>query len=193
MERTLNRINVLAIPLLTVLCVVQWWKDRELQLRLEESRSEVRGLVELQARLEGQLESARADLRLFKERYHVSEERSAELRRELDGVSRERDRLEAELGRLREVLTNWMEAVRLRDEKLEAAAGTIRELNQRVGELADRYRNCVTNYERLVVEHGRLLERHRRPGTGSGGGTGHGGHRTQGAAEVDVEPDDTSP
>jgi len=172
MQRLLPWINAVAIPVLAGLCVVQWWHDRDVQLRLRQCREELsRSLAERQ-QLETRLEQTQADLELFRDRYQASEQRVAGLTTELHQRTEQWERCMAEAVQTRAALTNWMEAVRLRDEKLEEAASRILELNARLEELADRYRQCVTNFQSLLEQYERLQQRQDSHGRQSDGRQG---------------------
>lgn len=150
MERTLTRINTLAIPLLVLLCVIQWTRERRLHLELGQFRLAQHDLRMERDRLRSQTESLGADLERFKERYRASEEQQAALRRRLEELTAEAERRATEATQLRAALSNWVEAVHQRDAQLQEAVVRIQTLNQQLMTLADRYQLCATNYQRLL-------------------------------------------
>lgn len=156
MHRTLTWINALAIPLLVGLCVLQWIRERALQLELRQSRIDLHELRKEHHRLAARLETTRADLDRFKASYRASEHRAAELRQELERESLQRERLAAEAAHLRTALTNWIDALQQREDQLRVAATRIQALNEQLMDVADRYRRCVTNYETLREQYSRM-------------------------------------
>ncbi len=172
MSTPLSWINLGGVAVLAGLCVVQWSVNRRIELdrlALEKVRVEHEGrLAEQTRRLAGQT----ADLESF--RRHVIEANAAVRTNEarFNALERELDALRGERDHLRTSMTNWMIAVRERDEHLGRAAGELKRVVEerdamvaRVNELGGRHNKLVEelnqrtrDFNELVAKYGELAK-----------------------------------
>lgn len=151
MNRRLQIVNLVGVLALSLLCVAQWWRDRNLNLdvnRLESLRQTHEQKITEQ---DGHLRGLSADLAGFKERFSAAQEELKETRLRSEAAERERDALADEAARLKASLTNWMDAVAVRDERLKEANERIRDLAGQVNDSIRKFNELATNYNGLVA------------------------------------------
>jgi chromosome segregation ATPase len=137
---------------LLLLCVAQWWRDRYLNLdvnRLEGLRQAHEQKITEQDRT---LRGLSADLAGFKEHFSAVQAELQETRARAEAAEKERDALADETARLKQNLTNWVDAVAVRDERLKEANERIRELAGQLNDSIKKFNELATNYNGLVTQ-----------------------------------------
>lgn len=151
MSRGLQLFNLVGVVALAILCVFQWQRDRALNLevnRLEQVRIDNEGKLSEQAKT---LAGLNSDLALFKDQVTTARTELSELRDKFRIAETENVQLVAERDQLRESLTNWMQAVTLRDERLKEANAHIQDLGDRLNDSIRKYNELATNYNSVVT------------------------------------------
>jgi chromosome segregation ATPase len=150
MSRRLQLANLAGVLALAILCVVQWKRDRALNLdvnRLEKARIEnEQTIAEQQKNLKG----LNSDLAMFKEQLTGARTELSEAQEKLRDVETQNSRLISERDQVRESLTNWMNAVHVRDERLKEANASIQDLADRLNAAIEKYNELATNYNSVV-------------------------------------------
>ncbi|HEU5122649.1 MAG TPA: hypothetical protein VFW05_01155 [Verrucomicrobiae bacterium] len=150
MSRRLQLANLAGVLALAILCVIQWKRDRALNLdvnRLEKARIEnEQTIAEQQKNLKG----LNSDLAMFKEQLTGARTELSEAQEKLHDVETQNSRLISERDQVRESLTNWMNAVHVRDERLKEANASIQDLADRLNAAIEKYNELATNYNSVV-------------------------------------------
>jgi chromosome segregation ATPase len=144
MNSRLKYVNLFGVLALTALCIVQWQRDRRLNLELshldqvrlqqaaqiDEQANTLNGLNEDLGQLKTSLTNERPLRTQAEEKLGLIEEANAQL-------TAERDQLKA-------AITNWTNAVALRDERM-------KEANTRIEQLAADLNASILKYNELVT------------------------------------------
>lgn len=158
MSSRFQYVNLIGVLALTVLCVVQWKRDRDLNLnvnRLEKARIEnEQTIAEQQKNLKG----LNSDLAMFKEELTGARTELSETRDKLHENETQNSRLILERDELRESLTNWMNAVSVRDERLKEANASIQDLAERLNASVQKFNELATNYNAVVKDLNELRQ-----------------------------------
>jgi len=150
MKDRLKYVNLFGVAALAALCVFQWVRDRRLnleikrlyQVRLElstkigDQANQIKGLNEDLNQLKLSLATER-DLRSQTEKKAAAAEAAGEQ------LARERDQLKA-------AISNWANAVALRDERMKEANARIEQLAADLNASILKYNNLVSNYNAVV-------------------------------------------
>ena len=152
MKQLFTVFNFVGVLLLAGLCVVQWRSNRTLNqsiTALLKEREAQRAQLEEQSK---NLAGLRADLDGFRGRVVESTDRAKAAETRADLQERTARELETERDQLRVSLTNWVEAVTARDERLRDFAARLEEMAAarhaavvKFNELAERYNQLATN------------------------------------------------
>jgi len=151
-SRGLQYANLAGVLALAILCVVQWRRDRDLNLevnRLEKTR--IAGESKIQEQ-EKTLLGLTSDLALFKEQLTTARSDLRQARDRLRTVESENFQLTGERDQLREAITNWMSAVAIRDERINEANGRIRDLADQLNASIRKFNELTTNFNNVVTE-----------------------------------------
>lgn len=152
MNRAFQYINLFGVLALSVLCVVQWQRDRRLHLelnRLEKTRlAQEQQLVEQEKSMRG----LTRDLDMFKEQFTSTQTNLVSARQGLESARSEKTDLENERNQLKASLSNWQNAVTLRDQRLADAQKDLRHLADKANESVQKYNELATNYNRVVEQ-----------------------------------------
>jgi chromosome segregation ATPase len=150
MTRLLQFINLAGVLALAVLCVAQWQSNRQFNMeisRLEAIRlDQARKLDARDTTISGQardLESLREHLTRL-----TGELKDAEGKRAL--AEREAARLSMERDQLKESVTNWVAAVKARDERIRENQNQLQEIAGRLSETVLEYNELATNFNASV-------------------------------------------
>jgi chromosome segregation ATPase len=143
-------INFLGVLALSILCVVQWQRDRRLNLqvnRLEKTRIEQEEKLSEQQKAAAGLAS---DLSHFKEQFKEAHTEATQSRAALRKSEEENAQLLRERDQLKASVTNWAAAVTARDESLREANERLRETAARLNESVLKFNELATNYNASV-------------------------------------------
>lgn len=146
MNRRLQYANLAGVLALAILCVVQWQRDRGLNLernRLEKARIEDAAVIRDR---EKTVRGLTSDLALFKEQISTTRSELGETLDRLRQVESDNTNLATERDQLKESLTNWMAAVSIRDQR-------INEANQRIQGLAEELNRSIRKFNELAAHY----------------------------------------
>ena len=152
MSSRFQYVNLAGVLALAILCVIQWNQDRALNLnvnRLEKARIENEQTISEQQKT---LAGLNSDLAMFKDQLTGARTELSETHEKLRKVEAENSRLTRERDELRESLTNWMNAVEVRDERLKEANASIQDLADRLNASIQKYNELATNYNSVVKD-----------------------------------------
>jgi DNA recombination protein RmuC len=148
--KLLQWINLFGVLALAALCVVQWQRDRKLNLqfnalekvrqsqeqKIAEQERTARGLTDDLAQLKTQFQSTHTEL--------------TEARTTLGKLDRENVQLQSERDQLKASVTNWSQAVKKRDARLREANDQLRDLSTRLNDSIVKFNELATNYNASV-------------------------------------------
>jgi chromosome segregation ATPase len=154
MKDRLKYVNLFGVLALAALCAFQWGRDRRLNLeikrlyqvrlelsaKIDDQSNQISGLNEDLNQLKPALANER-DLRLQTEKKLAASEATD------DQLVRERDQLKA-------AISNWANAVALRDERMKEANARIEQLAADLNASIRKYNELVTNYNAVVKSLG---------------------------------------
>ncbi len=154
-------VNFAGVLLLGAFCVAQWRQNRELNLEINAlERHSQQQSARLQER-ESDLQGTRSDLAELKGRLDRAASAAGEAQHALNAAHSELRRVGAERDELRGGLTNWMAAVRARDDSLLKATDEVNRLaaglNRQIvayNELASNHNALVTNWNAVMQKSG---------------------------------------
>lgn len=154
MKRTLllPLVNAVGVLLLTGLCLAQWRANRRLHLEVNElirSRDGLTATVEEQKRV---LVGQGADLERFRAHVIEASDRARDLAAKLARVEADARQLAVERDQLKASVTNWSAAVAVRDERLQAAAGQMKELGDARNEAVTKFNELASRYNAVVKD-----------------------------------------
>ncbi len=148
----LHYINLMGVLALALLCVAQWRHNRDLNLevnRLERVRlDQAAKLSEQQKAVSG----VNADLAQFKAQFGNAAEALNDERQKFRGAEREIRQLAAERDQLKTSVTNWADAVAIRDTRLKEAGMQIRRLSDELNASIGRFNELATNHNAVVKD-----------------------------------------
>jgi chromosome segregation ATPase len=145
MKGRLKYLNLLGVLALAVLCIAQWQRDRHLNLelgRLDQLRLQQAAKIDEQA---GLLKGLDEDLSQLKT--SLTNEQSLRSQVEEKAVSTENanQQLALERDQLKVAITNWANAVALRDERMKEANAQIEQLAADLNASIRKYNELATN------------------------------------------------
>jgi chromosome segregation ATPase len=150
MNRRWQWLNLGGVLVLVALCVLQWQRDRALNLDLNQNETTRLTQQDKLAEQEKQLRGVTDDLALFKEQLGRTQSELGESRKKLQELERSHQQLSAERDQLKESVTNWANAVAVRDERLKSANDRIRELANQLNASIQKFNELATNYNGVV-------------------------------------------
>jgi septal ring factor EnvC (AmiA/AmiB activator) len=156
MSRRLQLANLVGVLVLVVICLLQWRRDRALNLALNQNEKVRLEQIEKIAAQEKQLQGLTDDLAGLKEHLLRTQEDLAEQRKRSQTLERDNLQLTADRAALQESVTNWMAAVTVRDERLTAANERIRDLAEQLNASVLKFNELATNYNDTVKALERL-------------------------------------
>ncbi len=146
MKRFLPWLNLLGVLVLAGLCVVQWQRDRRMNLevnRLEKVRqAHEQKIADQEKSAKGLMD----DLAHFKEQFQETHRDSTEARAAAQKLERQNLQLSAEREQLKASVTNWAAAVAERDERLKLAGVQLRDLSARLNESVLKFNELASNH-----------------------------------------------
>lgn len=154
MNGRLKYMNLFGVLALAALCIAQWQRDRRLNLevgRLDQVRLQQGAKIDEQA---GLLKGLNEDLGQLKT--SLGNEQSLRSQAEQKVVSTENANLQLGLERdqLKAAITNWANAVALRDERMKEANTRIEQLAADLNTSIRKYNELVTNRNAAVKASG---------------------------------------
>jgi chromosome segregation ATPase len=154
MNGRLKYMNLFGVLALAALCIAQWQRDRRLNLevgRLDQVRLQQGAKIDEQA---GLLKGLNEDLGQLKTSLGI--EQSLRSQAEQKVVSTENANLQLGLERdqLKAAITNWANAVALRDERMKEANTRIEQLAADLNTSIRKYNELVTNRNAAVKASG---------------------------------------
>lgn len=159
----LHHVNLIGVLIVTAICVGQWGRNRDLNLevnRLEQTRREQSSKI---AEQEKTMRGVNADLSQFKEQFSRSEAELKDARQRLRTAERDVLQLNTQRDQLRTSVTNWAEAVTLRDERLKDAAEQTRRLAEELNASIRKFNELATKHNALVKDVNDLRARLSEP------------------------------
>ena len=151
MNRKLNILNFLGIVALAVLCGFQWKKTRDLHTHSVSQEIAIRDLEKRLADREQALKLTQTDLEEFRQKListHESLKKEETLTQKLRSNV---EQLDLEREELKNAVTKWAEAVRVRDDRL-------KELSEKLNTLAEERNATVAKYNELATKHNETVE-----------------------------------
>jgi chromosome segregation ATPase len=149
--RALQIINLVGVLALAGLCAFQWRQNRTTNLGLIQTEDARRKLAETVEQQKKDLQARTADLEEFRERLGAMTTQWKAGEEKYGLAERRGIQLESERDQLKTSISNWVQAVRVRDEQLQATQGQIKEL------MADR-NQIVAKFNELAERHARLVQ-----------------------------------
>lgn len=152
-------VNLLGVLALAALCVVQWQRDRRLNLdvsRLEQTRIDQAGQLAEQERA---LRNLQADLAQFKEQFTQSQAELGGTRQKLRAAERDARQLSTERDQLKTSTTQWAAAVADRDERLKEAGAQLRRSADDLNAAVRKFNELATNHNAVVQDLNKLRAR----------------------------------
>src|SRR5579871_581340 len=128
MSRGLQSVNLVGVLALAALCVVQWRHDRRLNLdvnRLDQTRQQQAAKIDEQANalkgLNGDLGQLKSSLADEKSMRQQAEDKST-------AIETTNEQLKVECSQLKGAISNWADAVAVRDQHMKEANSRIEQL-----------------------------------------------------------------
>jgi hypothetical protein len=152
MNKLLEKVNLIGVLALAVLCVAQWKINRATNLELHSAQKkhqeQASTIEENKKTIAGNL----ADLESFRVQLTSVTKSEKELSaKNRDLELKERD-LTLENEALKSAITNWAAAVETRDQQLRQAATNIQSVAQSRDEAIDKYNELAKRHNQLVAE-----------------------------------------
>ena len=151
MNGQLKYLNLVGVVALACLCVTQWLHDRRLNLeikRLDQVRLEQSAKIDEQA---NQLKGLNEDLDQLKTSLATERDSPVSSRaRSSRPADAANEQLTLERDQLKGAISNWANAVALRDERMKEANTRIEELAADLNASIRKYNELVTNYNAAV-------------------------------------------
>jgi chromosome segregation ATPase len=150
MNGQLKYLNLIGVVALACLCVAQWLHDRHLNLEikhLDQVRSEQSARIDDQA---NQLKGLNEDLDQLKTSLATERTLRSQVEQKLRPAEAANQQLSLERDQLKGEISNWANAVALRDERMKEANARIEELAVDLNASIRKYNELVTNYNAAV-------------------------------------------
>jgi len=150
MNGQLKYMNLIGVVALACLCVTQWLHDRRLNLeikRLDQVRLEQSAKIDDQA---NQLKGLNEDLDQLKASLVTERDLRSQIEQKFGTAEAANEQLTLERDQLKGAITNWANAVALRDERMKEANARIEELAADLNASIRKYNELVTNYNAAV-------------------------------------------
>jgi chromosome segregation ATPase len=148
--KKLGWINLLGVLVLAVLCVVQWQRDRRLNLEINHLEKERIAHQEKIAEQDKAAAGLSADLARFKEQFQSAHVDANEARKTVRALEQEQAQLVREREQLKVSVTNWAAAVTERDASLKQANERLRDTTLRLNESILKFNELASNYNASV-------------------------------------------
>jgi chromosome segregation ATPase len=150
MNGQLKYLNLFGVVALACLCIAQWLHDRRLNLEikhLDQVHSEQSAKIDEQA---GQLRGLNEDLDQLKTSLATERALRAQIEQKFGSAETANEQLTLERDQLKGSISNWANAVALRDERMKEANARIGQLAADLNASIRKYNELVTNYNAAV-------------------------------------------
>jgi chromosome segregation ATPase len=150
MNGQLKYLNLFGVVVLASLCVTQWLHDRHLNLEIKhlaQVRLEQSARIDEQA---NQLKGLNEDLDQLKTSLATERVLRSQVEQKLETAEAANEQLTLERDQLKGAITNWANAVALRDERMKEANARIEQLAADLNASIRKYNELVTNYNAVV-------------------------------------------
>jgi chromosome segregation ATPase len=151
MSRFIQIVNLVGVLALAALCASQWIQNRALNGLFNEAEKSRLALVEKLEQQGKELQAKVADLDDLRERVVRVNQELQETGEKLRVTDRRLVQLESERDQLKSSITNWVQAVAVRDEQLQKSGAQLNDL------MTDR-NQIVGKYNELAERHGKLVK-----------------------------------
>jgi chromosome segregation ATPase len=154
MNGQLKYLNLFGMLVLAALCVAQWQRDRRLNLevsRLDQVRLEQAARIDDQANTVRGLNEDLGQLKTSLAREQSLRSDAEQKQRSLEDAN---GQLTSERDQFKVAITNWANAVALRDERMKEANGRIEQLAADLNATIRKYNGLVSNYNAAVKASG---------------------------------------
>ena len=150
MKRAITWINLAGAVVLAILCVVQWQRDRKLNLEINRLQKEHYAQQQKISEQEKTADGLKGDLARFKEQFTETHTEANEARSTLRKIQQENAQLANERDQLKASVTNWSRAVTERDQSLHELNERLRETSIRLNDSILKYNEVTTNYNASI-------------------------------------------
>ena len=154
MNTRLNYLNWFGVFALAVLCIAQWQRDRRLNLEirhLDQVRLQQSTKIDEQA---AQLKGLNEDLGQLKTSLGNEQTLRSQAEQKVVSTENANQRLALERDQLQVAITNWVNAVALRDERMKEANSRIEQLAADLNASNRKYNELATNRNATVKTPG---------------------------------------
>jgi chromosome segregation ATPase len=145
MNNRLNYLNLFGVLALAALCVAQWQRDRQLNLEighLEQMRLQQVAKIDEQA---SQLKGLNEDLGQLKTSLVNEQSLRSQVEQKVMSAESTNQQLALERDQLKAAITNWANAVAVRDERMKEANARIEQLAADLNASIRKYNELATN------------------------------------------------
>ena len=148
----LRWINLFGVLVLASLCVVQWQRDRRLNLEINRLERERQVQQEKISEQEKSASGLNADLARFKDQFKQAHAQVNEARTAIRKLEEENSQLVRDREQLKVNVTNWAAAVAARDESL-------RQANEQARDTASRLNGSILKFNELASNYNASIKR----------------------------------
>ena len=152
MNRFLEKINLLGVVILAVLCVAQWKINRAANLELQTTQLLNREQTTRISEQEKTIQASTADLEAFRGQLVTTKGSEKNLEKKLAELERKTLQLASENGALKSSVTNWAAAVETRDHQLHQAVTNIQTLVFSRDDAIEKFNDLAKRQNELVAE-----------------------------------------
>ncbi len=154
MNNRLNYLNLVGVLALAALCIAQWQRDRRLNLdlgRLDQMRLQQAAKIDEQA---GLLKGLNEDLSQLKISLAKEQSLRSQVEQKVASTENVNQQLTLERDQLKAAITNWTNAVAVRDERMKEANARIKQLAADLNTSIRKYNELATNRNAVVKTSG---------------------------------------
>jgi chromosome segregation ATPase len=154
MNNRLKYVNLLGVLALAALCIAQWQRDRRLNLeigRLDQMRLQQAAKIDEQA---GLLKGLNEDFGQLKTSLGNEQSLRSQVEKKVVSIENANQQLSLERDQLKAAITNWANAVTVRDERMKEANARIEQLAADLNASIRKYNELATNHNAAVRTSG---------------------------------------
>ena len=152
MNRLVQYLNFFGVLVLVAICVVQWQRNRALNLEVNQlikTHQEESQKISEQAK---NIAGLTSDLAILKDQISQTHSNLTEARATSRNSESQIDQLQRERDQLKESVTNWANAVEIRDQRIKESNEQMLVLSQQLNDSIRKYNALVTNYNSVVKQ-----------------------------------------